>query len=103
MPRRTSSTVEHRWVVDGIEEGIARIEENGERLLTMPRHMLPAGVREGTVLRVRVATSHDGGTVGISFTIDAKAEAAALDRSRKTVAEAKAASRKRDPGGDVVL
>ena len=42
----------HVWRIDGIEEGVARVEEDGERMITLPRHLLPAGAREGQIVRV---------------------------------------------------
>ena len=42
------------WVVDQMEEGTASIEVDGDRMITVPRRMLPNGVREGHVLRVTI-------------------------------------------------
>lgn len=93
---------EHRWVVDGIEEGMARVEEDGERMLTVPVYLLPGGVGEGQILRVtRGPATKESVTLVIS--IDADATARALARSRAKTARTMAASKKRDPGGDVTL
>lgn len=43
------------WVIDQIENGIASIEVDGKRMITLPRALLPAGVKEGDVLRVTIA------------------------------------------------
>jgi hypothetical protein len=92
---------EHVWRIDGIEEGIARVEEDGERMLSLPRHLLPAGAKEGQRLRVtRVAKR---GSVTLTIEIDEEGTAAELARSKAQTAAALAQSRKRDPGGDVSL
>ena len=99
MTRRTS----HRWVVDGIEEGMARIEEDGERMITVPVYLLPAGVREGQVLQVSSAPGEDHGTLVVTVAADEEATAESLAKSKATMARAMAQSRKRDRGGDVAL
>jgi hypothetical protein len=93
---------EHRWVVDGIEEGMARVEEDGERMITVPVYLLPAGAAEGQILRVtRGAEEKD--SVNLLVSLDAQATARAMAQSKATTARTMAASRKRDPGGDVAL
>jgi len=99
MTKRAS----HRWTVDGIEEGMARIEEDGERMITVPVYLLPAGVREGQVLQVSSAPGEERGSLIVTVAADETAEAESLARSKATVARASAQSRKRDPGGDVAL
>jgi hypothetical protein len=99
MTKRAS----HRWAVDGIEEGMARIEEDGERMITVPVYLLPAGVREGQVLQVSSAPGEERGTLIVTVAEDETAEAESLAKSKATVARASAQSRKRDPGGDVAL
>ena len=90
-----------RWVVDGLEEDTARVEENGGRMLTVPRWLLPAEAKEGDVLRVTRALGPGSSTVTIAT--DPEATRAALGRSKAQVEKIAEASRKRDPGGDVVL
>lgn len=93
--------VVRRWVVDGIEEGVARIEEEGKAVIMVPAWLLPAGVREGQVLRVTCT-----GTARLATTVvevDEEATDAALARSREQVERIARASRARDPGGDVAL
>jgi hypothetical protein len=93
--------MDHLWIIDGIEEGIARIEEDGGRIIHLPRSLLPSGAREGQILRV---TSTPGqGRTELTIEIDEAATAAALARSKAQTAATMAASRKRDPGGDVSL
>ena len=91
----------HRWVIDAIEEGIARVEQDGGPVITVPAWVLPAGAREGQVLSVtRSATD---GTATITLTIDTKATAAALADSSAMVEKMTKSSKKRDAGGDVAL
>jgi hypothetical protein len=95
----------HVWVIDGIEEEMARIEEDGERIITVPRYLLPAGAREGQLLRVTRSGGKGRGKEPLTLTVvvDEQATAARLEKSRATTTAAMAASRKRDPGGDVSL
>ena len=99
MTKRAS----HRWTVDGIEEGMARIEEDGERMITVPVYLLPAGVREGQVFQVSSTPGEERGSLIVTVAADETAETESLARSKATVARASAQSRKRDPGGDVAL
>lgn len=99
MTRSTS----HRWVIDALEEGMARIEEDGERMITVPVHLLPAGVGEGQVLELTSTPGDRKGALVITVTVDEAAAAEALAKSKATMARAMARSRKRDAGGDVAL
>lgn len=69
----------HRWVVDAIEEGVAAIEEDGQRLVHVPVWALPAGTREGDVLRV--SATGDAERVELLVVKDDAARDAALARS----------------------
>ena len=56
-PARTSGgsvtrTERRRWIVDAIEANVARVEEDGARVVHVPRWMLPDGARPGSVLSV---------------------------------------------------
>jgi hypothetical protein len=93
----------HSWSIDSIEEGMARIEEDGGRMLTVAVTMLPTGAKEGHILRVTMSEGHGGESVPVSITIDHAATAAALEKSAATTAQAMRNSAKRDPGGDVTL
>lgn len=95
--------MEHRWVVDAIEEGMARVEEDGDRMITVPRYLLPPGAKEGQVLRVSRGAATGKGVLALTIAIDDEATAKAVAKSRSRTAEAMALSRKRDPGGDVSL
>lgn len=94
---------EHRWSVDGIEEGVARIEEDGERMLHIPWHLLPAGVMEGQLLRVTRSSASGPESIVVTIAIDHAATAESLRKSKATTAQAMAESKKRDAGGDVAL
>ena len=93
----------HRWAVDAIEEGVARIEEDGSRMITVPAYLLPPGVTEGQLLRVVRAAGPMKGEVVITIALDPEATAVALKQSKAAMASAMKASKKRDPGGDVSL
>ena len=91
-----------RWIVDAIEGDVARVEIDGRTVQTVPVALLPAGVQEGSVLEV--SWTRDGrDRARIEVRLDEAATAEALDRSSRQVAELRAASRERDPGGDVSL
>jgi hypothetical protein len=42
------------WVVDQIENGVASVEIDGKKTITVPIGALPEGVSEGNVLRVTI-------------------------------------------------
>ena len=93
---------QHVWRIDGIEEGVVRVEEDGERMIAVPRHLLPAGCREGQVLQVRRAAAGRE-SVTLTISIDPHATTAALEQSRTQTSAILAQSKKRDPGGNVSL
>lgn len=96
-----SGQTERRWVVDGIEEDVARVEEDGDAIVTVPRWLLPPDVREGQCLSVTHAGT--GGSSVVTITIDAAATRSALAKSKAAVSKIAKPSGKRDPGGDVAL
>ena len=76
------------WVVDQIEESTASIEVDGDRMISVPRSVLPTGVREGHVLRVTIE-------------ID---EAGTMKAMKESEAQVKKGNKRgNDPGGDIVL
>jgi Protein of unknown function (DUF3006). len=91
----------HVWRIDGIDEGVARVEEDGDRMITVPIYLLPAGASEGQ--RLQVARTTAKGSVTLTISIDEAGTAADLAASRAQTAAIAAQSRKRDPGGDVAL
>jgi hypothetical protein len=93
---------EHRWAIDSIENGVARVEEDGKRMISVPVHLLPAGVTEGQLLQVIRGTDvHGAATTRIA--IDAEATREAVAKSKSTMKGAMRASKKLDTGGDVSL
>jgi hypothetical protein len=92
----------HVWRIDAIDEGVARVEEDGERMISVPRHLLPAGAQEGQRLQITLTASGKG-SVTLAIAVDEAASAAELASSRAQTAAILAESRKRDPGGDVAL
>jgi len=88
---------ERSWVVDSIEEGVATVEEDGARMLYVPGWLLPAGAREGDVLRV--SRRDEGGASSLRIEVDRGATEEALGRSREQVSRLS----RSDPGGDIVL
>jgi hypothetical protein len=98
-----SKSDQHVWAIDGIEEETARIEEDGERIITVPRYLLPADAREGQLLRVTRAGGRGKEPLTVTIEIDEEATSAGLVKSKATTTAAMDASRKRDRGGDVAL
>jgi hypothetical protein len=94
---------DHRWAVDAIEGDIARVEEDGKRMLNVPVHLLPEGVDEGQVLRISRASGSTKGSASITIAIDSAASASAAADSKKQTVAAMNASKKHDKGGDVSL
>ena len=85
------------WVVDRIESGVAiLIADRDGRQADVPVAGLPAGVVEGTVLRVPEA---DGRPVWSEAVADEEARQARLREAEEVLQRL----RRRDPGGDVVL
>ena len=98
-----SDTREHRWAIDGIEEGLARIEEDGDKMITIPVHLLPPDVKEGQLLRVTRVPGSDGRSLVLTIALDRAATAEVLSTSKATMDKAMTASKKKDRGGDVSL
>jgi Protein of unknown function (DUF3006) len=93
------------WLLDSLEEDSAQIEEDGVRVIHVPRSILPESAKDGDVLIVE-RESHPSGkrdSVRVTITIDHGATRAAKFKSRQQVRRISQASRKQDPGGDIVL
>ena len=85
------------WVVDRVEGSIAVLVRDGdERTEDVPVRALPAGGREGTVLRV---PSRGGRPNWSAAIIDEDARRARLREAAEMLERLK----RRDPGGDVKL
>ncbi len=93
------------WLIDSLEEDSAQIEEDGVRVIHVPRSILPAGAKEGDVLLVGLEQQRRGKreAVRVTITLDPDATEEALEKSRKQVKRARNASRRRDSGGDIAL
>lgn len=85
------------WIVDGLHENVARVEIDGD-VFSMPRSLLPDGVREGDV--VRVHQEREAARAVLTVERDDEATRAALARSAEQVRER---GRAADPGGDITL
>ena len=94
---------EQRWVVDAVAEGVARVEVDGDRVVSVPAWLLPAGASEGDVLRV--TREREGGRAVVTIERDAwathrarsDAEARAGERADGTPARGEGAT------GDIEL
>jgi hypothetical protein len=93
---------EHRWAVDGLEEDSVRIEEDGARIITVPRYLLPPGVKEGQLLVVE-RSEERGDSVRITVRLDESGTRDALEKSKATTTKTMLTSKKNDPGGNVSL
>jgi hypothetical protein len=87
----------YTWIVDGIEENVARVEIDGD-VFSVPRWLLPDGVREGDV--VRVNQQREATRTVLTVERDEEATRAAMARSAEQVRERGTA---KDPGGDITL
>ncbi|MEO8562346.1 MAG: hypothetical protein ABI601_09750 [bacterium] len=97
-----SSQIDHLWAVDELDDDVARIIEDGARMMFMPRYLLPPGVSEGQMLSVS-RSEEPGGSVQITVAFDETATRSARAGTGNALARALAASRKQDSGGDVSL
>jgi hypothetical protein len=77
-----------RWVIDAIEDEAASVEIEGGKMITIPRGALPKGAKAGDV---------------ITLAIDHAATKQAVAESAAQVAKGRAASKRRDKGGDIAL
>ena len=94
--------VDHFWAVDELDDDVARIIEDGSRVILVPRYLLPPGVAEGQMLAVS-RSEERGRSVQITIALDETATQSARLGTGNVLARALAASRKADPGGDVAL
>lgn len=89
---------QHRWIVDRFEGDLAVVEADGDRVLDVPRWLLPADAAEGDVIVVAVRS--EGGTErGLDLRIDREATERVRDEAQRLIDDL----RRRDPGGDVNL
>jgi hypothetical protein len=101
MKPDTRKKAEHRWVVDSIEEFVASVEVDGDRMITVPQSLLPTEAKQGHVLRVVRETASDGKRSTVTIEVDEIATREALGAS---AAQTKKGTRQaNDPGGDIAL
>jgi len=99
-PADTRKNAEHRWIIDSIEESVASIEVDGDRMITVPQSLLPSDAKQGHVLRV-VRDSTDRTHSTLTIEID---EAATRQALAASAAQTKKGTRQaNDPGGDIAL
>ena len=85
------------WTVDRIESGIAvLVRDDGERVVGAPLSELPAGTREGSVLRT---PDREGRPAWGAARLDEELRRSRLDEAERILRRL----RRRDPGGDVAL
>ena len=85
------------WTVDRVESGVAvLVRDVGEEVAEVPLSGLPAGAREGSVLRVPDAEGQPDWAAAV---LDEELRLARLDEAERILKRL----RRRDPGGDVVL
>ena len=65
-------------ILDSVTDGIARLESEDGRFLTLPEEWLPAGCREGDVLRCNA----ESGQTDVVVRIVRDSEATAVRRTR---------------------
>jgi hypothetical protein len=85
------------YAVDRLEQGIAVLVSDSGATVQMPRVELPAGLREGAVLRVRFGAQNlpDWSTA----VIDKEEEKRRLREAKEMLDDLK----RSDPGGDIKL
>jgi hypothetical protein len=85
------------WVIDDIEEGVARLEDPAGVFFEVAAGWLPAGAEAGDVLQVQSLSTPQGSVV--TFRLDRDAARERLDEAGDTLERL----RRRDPGGNVNL
>ncbi|MHB1223477.1 MAG: DUF3006 domain-containing protein [Gemmatimonadaceae bacterium] len=88
----------HVWTIDSIEEEVARVEVDGDRVVTLPAWLLPAGTAEGDVLHV--SHQREAARSVLVIDLDRAATRLANRRSERQLADTPVDSGR---GGDIVL
>ncbi|WP_419163658.1 DUF3006 domain-containing protein [Candidatus Palauibacter sp.] len=92
-----NAPAERLWVVDRVEGSVAvAVRDEDEHAEDVPIGELPAGSREGAVLRV---PERDGRPDWTAAVLDEEARRARLRNAEDVLARL----RRRDPGGDIQL
>ncbi len=88
----------YSWTIDAIADDVARVELDGDRMVTVPSWILPSAAVEGDVLRV--SHQREDGRSVIVIDHDPDATRAALQRSARQLADMPL---DHGPTGDIVL
>lgn len=88
----------HRWIVDSVDDDFARVEVDGERVVTVPLWLLPADAREGDVFRVEHRRTPTESALVLERDVEERERG--LERSRRQVA---GIPLDHGPKGDVAL
>lgn len=86
------------WTIDAIADDVARVEVDGDQVVTVPFWVLPSGAVEGDVLRV--SHQREEGRSEIVIEHDPDATRMASQRSVRQLADMPV---NRGPAGDIVL
>lgn len=86
-----------RFVVDAVEDDVARLEAEDGRVFEVPADWLPEGLRGGDVLAL--TPMREAGRSLVAVRVDPAAREARLETARGRLERLRA----RDPGGDVEL
>ena len=89
----------HRWVVDGVEEHSARVEIDGDEVITLPRWLLPEGAADGDVLTVEHERKRGGSR--LTIVTDRASTTEAMRKSAEQVR--KTDGKSKDAGGEIEL
>jgi hypothetical protein len=92
---------EQRWVVDSMDAEMASVEVDGSTMITVPVWVLPSGVKQGHVLRVKHEGAQASGRSVVSIEIDEAATSKALAASAAQVN--KGTRQANDPGGNLAF
>jgi hypothetical protein len=71
---------EFRWILDSLEEDVAAVEVDGERVIFVPADLLPAEAREGDVLKVTMKRTK--GRMDLEVVLDEEGKEELMRRSR---------------------
>ena len=86
------------WVVDSVEDGIAKLEGPDGGFVHLPAAWLPADAGEGSWIRISLSNPRKGGR-----SITLRVDAAATERSSAEMEAQVKRLEARDPGGDLTL
>ena len=78
-------TSRHSWIVNVLDDDVAAVEIDGRAVTSLPRWMLPAGVREGDVLTVLHERKRRGSR--LTIVIDRERTATAYRQTEADAAE----------------